>query len=340
MRGGKIMGSKNFFSLGSIKAQKDLPGGSLTHVTSDQAPGFVNISFASLTLKNHGALEPIWHPNANKIGYCVQGKAKISLRTADKMSDFEVKAGEVFFIPKGAIHDVVNNNTQETNIVFAFDNTKPEVMCLSKAINSLSDSVFASTFNSAPDFFQGLKKNPKSELIKTLQNGTTPTPDTTSPYKFNIAASDKPILTKGGYLQLATKPNLPVLEGLGILGFGLNRKGVVEPHWHTNAGELVYIVKGRTRITVLAPDGTIDVMEVKGGEGAFAAASHFHNIENIGDENVEVIAFFSNAEPDYIGIGEAVGAFSNDVLGSVFNVSPSYFDAIKKPETPLIIVPI
>lgn len=334
------MGSKNFFSLDAIKAQKNFPGGSITHVTSDEVPGFVNISFASLKLKKQGAQEPIWHPNANKIGYCVQGKAQVSIRTAEKMNDFEVKAGEVFFIPKGAIHSIVNTDTQETAIAFALNNTKPEIMCLSKAINSLTDSVFSATFNSSPDFLKGLKKNQNLELIKTLQNKTEHTNNIASPYKFNIAASDKPILTKGGYLQLATKPNLPVLEGLGILGFGLNRKGVVEPHWHTNAGELVYIVKGRTRITVLAPDGTIDVLEVKAGQGAFAAASHFHNIENIGDEDVEVIAYFSHAEPDYIGIGEAIGAFSNDVLGSVFNVSPTYFDAIKKPETPLVIVPI
>ena len=63
-----------------------------------------------------------------------------------------------------------------------------------------------------------------------------------SRFKFNIAASSKVINDKGGYLQLGTKSNLPVLDGLGILGFGMNPKGSVEPHWHTNAGELVYIV--------------------------------------------------------------------------------------------------
>jgi oxalate decarboxylase len=161
-----------------------------------------------------------------------------------------------------------------------------------------------------------------------------------SRFKFNIGESIKPVLTKGGYLQLATKTNLPVLDGLGILGFGLNPKGVVEPHWHTNAGELVYIVKGRTRITVLSPDGTVDVLEVNGGQGAFAPASYFHNIENVGNDDVEVIAFFSHAEPDYIGIGEVVGSYSNDVLGAVFNVSPSYFDSFKKTAEPLVIVPV
>jgi oxalate decarboxylase len=124
------------------------------------------------------------------------------------------------------------------------------------------------------------------------------------------------------------------------LRFGLNQKGNVEPHWHTNAGELVYIVKGHSRITVLDPAGNVEVLEVKGGEGAFAPASHFHNIENIGSEEVEVVAFFSHAEPDYIGIGEVMGAYSNEVLAATFNVAPSYFEKFQKPQGPLVIVPV
>jgi oxalate decarboxylase len=161
-----------------------------------------------------------------------------------------------------------------------------------------------------------------------------------SRYKFDIEESEKAILTKGGYVQLGTKINLPVLEGLGILGFGLNPKGIVEPHWHTNAGELVYIVKGKTRITVLSPDGHVDDLEVNAGQGAFAPASHFHNIENVGSDDVEVIAFFSNSDPDYIGIGEVIGSYSNDLLASVFNTKPDYFDTFKKPTGPLVIVPV
>jgi len=92
-------------------------------------------------------------------------------------------------------------------------------------------------------------------------------------------------------------------------------------------------------MTILAPDGNVEVLEVNSKEGVFAPASHFHNIENIGQDDVEVIAFFSHAEPDYIGIGEAVGSYSNDVLASIFKVSPNYFNSFKKPEGPLVIVP-
>lgn len=331
------MGSRFFFSLNAIKPQESFKAGSLTRVTSKETPGFVNISFAQLNLNPKGSLEPCWHPNAAKLGYCTSGKALVMIRAPHASETFTVKKGEMFFIPQGYIHHIENIGEGSCQINFALNNTTPETMRLSKAIGSLSDSVFTSTFNTSGGFVGGLKK--ADAMITSYEFNHAPS-EKGSSYKFNIEGSEKVVLTKGGYLQIGTKVNLPTLDGLGILGFGLNPKGIVEPHWHTNAGELVYIVKGTTRITVLAPDGNVDVMEVKGGEGAFAPASYFHNIENIGSDDVEVIAFFSHQDPDYIGIGEVVGSYSNELLASVFNTSADYFKPLKKTEKPLIIVPI
>lgn len=332
--------SKFFFSLKNIEPSEKNEAGYLIDVTSKEAPGLVNISFANLTLKKKGFLKPIWHPNAHKIGYCVQGKCLITLRTPDKNEVFSVQKGEIFFIPQGFVHSIQNNGDVDCIINFAQNHTLPETMSFTKAIYSLSDPVFKATFNGSSGFVDGLKRSKNEDLIGTLSQVKSLSGIDANPYKFNIEKSDKVISTRGGYLQLGIKKSLPTLVGLGILGFGLKVGGVVEPHWHTNAGELVYIVKGKTRITILAPDGTVEVLEVNGGEGAFAPASHFHNIENIGQDEVEVIAFFSHAEPDYIGIGEVTGAYSNDELGSIFNVAPNYFSALKKPQGPLVIVPV
>lgn len=332
--------SKLFFSLESIKPQVSNSSGSLTTITSKETPGLVNIAFANLKLKKRGTLTPIWHPNANKLGYCVKGNHLVSIRSPEKVDTFTVQTGEMVFIPQGFIHHIENIGDGDGEINFAFDNTSPETMSLAKAIYSISDTVFDSTFGTKVDFITGLRKTKKEELLLTLPALKNIPKDSDNRYKFGIEKSKKQILTKGGYLQNGTKSNFPALEGLGILGFGLNPKGSVEPHWHTNAGELVYIVKGQTKITVLSPDGKVEVLQVNGGEGAFAPASHFHNIENVGSGDVEVIAFFSDANPNYIGIGEVMGSFPNDLLTSVFNTPANYWDNFKKTEDPLVIVPV
>lgn len=334
------MASKFFFSLESIAPKDKNSSGSCQLVTSKEVPGLVNIAFSHLTLTPRGSVEPLWHPNANKIGHCTEGTALVNIRTPGKLETFTVKKGDIFFIPQGYIYHYENIGNNDVIIDFGYDNANPETMWLSKAIGSLSESVFNSTFNTQTGFLDGLKKTSSGNPLKTLPKLNKAVNEIKSSYKFDIGSSKKEILTKGGYLQVGTKNTLPILQGLGILGFGLNPKGIVEPHWHTNAGELVYIVKGKTRITVLSPDGKVEVMEVGAGQGAFAPASHFHNIENIGPDNVEVIAFFNHENPDYLGVGEVVGSFSNEVLSSVFNVSEDYFNKFKKPEEPLVIVPI
>lgn len=335
-----ITSSKHFFSLKSLSAKDRNEGGQLIDVTLKDVPGLVNISFENLTLNKNGLLKPIWHPNAQKIGYCIEGKGLVTLRTPDKKEVFTIEEGDIFFIPQGYVHSIQNNSDQPCVINFALNNTLPETMSFTNAIYSLSDPVFKATFNANGGFVEGLEHQKNQDLITIFKKAKASPSTGSNPYKFNIEKSEKVISTKGGYLQLGTKKSLPALQGLGILGFGLTPGGVVEPHWHTNTGELVYIVKGKTRITVLAPDGSLDILEVSAGEGAFAPASHFHNIENVGKDPVEVIAFFSSAEPDYIGISEVTGAFSNEELAAIFNVSPNYFTSLKKTEEPLVIVPL
>lgn len=195
---GKNMTSKFFFSLELTKPQKSTAAGSLTSITAKETPGLVNISFAQLRLKKSGSLAPIWHPNAHKIGYCLEGNVLVSIRSPQQAEIFPVKKGEIFFIPQGYVHHIENSGESECEIVFALNHSSPETMSLSKAIYSISDSVFNSTFNTQTGFIDGLKKSKNEELIKTLPlRAKIPSP-IGSPYKFDIEESKKAVFTKGG----------------------------------------------------------------------------------------------------------------------------------------------
>lgn len=331
------MSKQHFFNLTSMKPQKNSANGSRTIVGIKEVPALEGISLECLKLNRNASLEPLWHPNSHKIGYCLQGKVLVSILTPNSHDSFTVGEGEVFFVPKGNYHYVANISEKEAVIIFGLSNAQPDELNVSKALRSLSDSAFASTFQTQPPFFEGLKKSKQDHQSFIHYSSKKAHSDISSHFKFNIKTSNTYLTTKGGYLKAATSQNLPVIQELGIFGFGLNAKGIVEPHWHTNAGELIYVVKGHVRISILSPDGTHDVADVKAGGGGFAPASHFHSIENLSTENAEIIAFFTNREPDYIGIGQAVGLCSNEMLASVFDLSPDYFNAFTPPHAALVI---
>lgn len=329
--------------------------------TSAEVPGLRNLSLVDLTLKKNGVLKPIWHPNAHKVGHCMQGKMHVSLHGPTTNECFIVEKGEMFYVPEGFVHHLENATDSDSRVTFALNHARPETMTLSQSLLATSDEALDSTFSTSTDFVAGLKEPPSPDLIGVQPEGKglpeskvdhhrfhsgkndNPIHQQLDPhrpqYKFNIQRSDHAIESKGGYLQVGLKVNLSVLQGVGILYIGVNPGGAVEPHWHPNSDELVYVIKGRIRGMLLSPDGSIETQEVGAGGGFYAPASYFHSIENAGDEEVEAIGFFDNPEMVYMGLGQAVGAFSDDILASAFNVSPDFFKGFNKPEAPLVIVP-
>ena len=65
---------------------------------------------------------------------------------------------------------------------------------------------------------------------------------------FALEASDGKSIN-GGVIRHAYRENFPVLQGLAIQTFRLERGGVRPPHVHPNAAQLDYCVSGRARGT-------------------------------------------------------------------------------------------
>jgi len=330
---------KYFFTSKLLKEIESCPAGALHTLTSNELSGLDGLSLVEMTLKKNGVLNPHWHPNAQKIGYCTQGKMLVSIHGPTGSEQFLVEKGEIFYLPQGSIHHIENTSDVDGIIKFALNHSEPETMTLSRSFSATPDTAVNATFATDSDFATGLKDAATHELLGTLSQQSSGGEATAHRYKFDIEKSTDVVLTPGGYLKVGLKVNLSALEGVGILGFGLNPNGAVEPHWHPNSNELVYVTKGRIRGMLLSPDGHHEVHERGEGEGFFAPAGYFHSIENIGKGEMDAIAFFDNPEMVYVGLGEALGTISDEVLASTFHVDPSYFKRLRKPGGPLIIVP-
>src|SRR5271167_3517664 len=65
-------------------------------------------------------------------------------------------------------------------------------------------------------------------------------------------------ITEGGSAKEATVKQLPISTGLAGVSMRLQPGGVRELHWHANAAEWAFVIKGRVRSTVIGPDGISD----------------------------------------------------------------------------------
>jgi oxalate decarboxylase len=62
-----------------------------------------------------------------------------------------------------------------------------------------------------------------------------------------------------------------------------------EPHWHAEANEWHYVLKGRTRVTLFGLDKRVATAELSPGECAYIPRNCGHSIENIGADDAEIV---------------------------------------------------
>lgn len=119
----------------------------------------------------------------------------------------------------------------------------------------------------------------------------------------------------------------------------LNSKGVREPHWHPNAAELSYCLSGSAIMTIFSPGNKVDTFEVGPNEVVFIPPGYFHYIENVNsNEDMQFAVFFNHKRPEDIGISGAFGGYSNEILGSMFDLESKALDSLPKYQKDLFIL--
>jgi oxalate decarboxylase len=111
----------------------------------------------------------------------------------------------------------------------------------------------------------------------------------------------------------------------------IHTHAVREPHWHANADELGYCLKGELLISLYGDHNTKHIFIVSEGEAFFIPSGTLHAIENIGKQTAEAILQFSHEEPEDFDLSSVLGMFSNAVLGNTWNVLSSHFQKMKRP---------
>ncbi|HEY6537380.1 MAG TPA: cupin domain-containing protein [Candidatus Nitrosocosmicus sp.] len=336
------------FNLDLTKPQFSNAAGSRTFANADNFPVLNEWSMSTylLRLKRDGVREPHWHPNAAELGYCINGRAKMTIYSSNTGADsftvdsFTIDPGEIFFIPQGFMHDIENIGNNEAKFVLAFNNERPTTLGLSGSVGSMSDRIMNKTFGlkSSNAFFNEFNKNSSEDIIigsksnKGLESESNIAKIPNS-HKYNIEATPPQIQTAGGTVGKANANSFPILRESKLAFFSLIMKpnAIREPHWHPNASELGYVLDGTARLIVLSPEGGKDTFEVTPGEIYFIPVGFFHYIENLdSNKNMHFLLFFSSDMPGDIGTSGMLSAYSNNVLGSTFNLDPAYFNKLPR----------
>jgi oxalate decarboxylase len=157
------------------------------------------------------------------------------------------------------------------------------------------------------------------------------TNDSQSSHITSLTGRKPHFANQSGSLTQVNADDLHRMKGLSIRHMLLSPRGIREPHWHTNAHELGYCLRGDHLVTIAGNHSTRHSFTISAGEMFFVPSGTFHAVENIGSQEGEIILGFTHERPEDFGISGTFGRYSDAVLGNTFSLPAS---SLEHPKTP------
>lgn len=105
--------------------------------------------------------------------------------------------------------------------------------------------------------------------------------------------AQKPIQTPAGEVRITDTSNFPLSTTVAAAHVIIKPGGVREMHWHPNADEWSFFIRGNARITVFASSNMARTFNYTAGDVGIVPKSMGHYVENISDtEEVEMLEIF------------------------------------------------
>jgi len=106
----------------------------------------------------------------------------------------------------------------------------------------------------------------------------------------------EPKKTSGGEVRITDSKNFPISQTIAAAHVTIDPGAIREMHWHPNADEWSFFLKGRARITIFAAEGTARTFDYMPGDVGIVPRNMGHFVENIGDEPIEMLEVFKADE--------------------------------------------
>jgi len=99
-----------------------------------------------------------------------------------------------------------------------------------------------------------------------------------------------------------------------------------EMHWHPNANEWHYYLRGTAQVALFGSGGRGKVAEFKPGDVAYIPTGYGHAVRNVGKDDVEFVVTFDSGDYQEISLTQLLAASPRYLVANNFGVPGSTFD--------------
>ncbi len=278
------------------------PGGWTRQVTVEDFPISTAIAGVQMRLISGGIRELHWHKQS-EWSLMLFGNARITCIDPDGKSFVDdVKEGDIWNFPGGYPHSIQGLPPDGCEFLLVFDDgafneydtvlltdwmahTPPEVL-------EKNFGVPASSFPTLPPYGRYIFPSPvPGPLAADIKAAQTLGP-AAHPFDFHLMQMQPNFHARGGEVRIVDSHIFPASPGIAAAHVTLHPGGLREMHWHPNADEWQYYVKGKGRMTVFAASARARTMDFEQGDVGYVKQVFPHYIENTGDTDLVFLEMF------------------------------------------------
>ncbi|TXM94608.1 cupin domain-containing protein [Methylobacterium sp. WL116] len=324
---------------------KATSGGWARDVTARILPIATDIAGAHLYLNAGGVREMHWH-TSDEWAYILAGRCQVTV--VDPSGEMEVAnygPGDLWYFPKGHSHAIQTLGAEPCHAILAFNDGlygEHGTFGLSDWASRLDPAMMAQVFGMPEDSIAGIPSGevyirqgalmpldgPQSRATKVLSRSRT--------HRYPMLAAGPQTSSDGGSLAIASAEEYPMSAGMTGMLLRLQPGALHEPHWHPNANEWHYVSRGRTRVTLFAPDKRLSVAELSAGDCAYLPRGCGHTVQNIGKEECEVVGVLDSGSYQETSLSDWVQRVPAHLLANNLGLPDEAFAKLPRKKSVII----
>jgi oxalate decarboxylase len=328
------------FHLGAVAAET-FAGGTAKEANVEGFPVSDKLAGVYMTLEPGALRELHWHANAAEWAYVIEGRCRVT--TIDPLGLSEVVdfgPGDVWYFPRGHGHSIQGIGPGTCTFILVFDNgyfSEFGTFSISDWLGHTPADVLARNFGLPASTFADF---PKSEVY--IATGPVPAalPQEPAPGSLNQVPlthryqllAQAPERFTGGTMRVVSEREFPISSTMTGALLVIKPGGLRELHWHPNAAEWQYYLKGNGRMTVFGSHGRARTDDFAAGDVGYVPQGFGHYIENTGEIDLEVVLVLNNATYQSISITSWMSSTPDLLLATNFKVPEATFAAFPSGE--------
>jgi oxalate decarboxylase len=143
------------------------------------------------------------------------------------------------------------------------------------------------------------------------------------PFTFSLATSPNLNGTKSGTLHLADSNTFKVSTTIAAVVQTIPPGAMRAMHWHPNADEWQYYIKGKARMGVFNTGPHVVTMDFNPGDIGYVPKNYGHYVQNVGDTDMQFFSVFRTSNFQEFSLSDWLKHSPAEMVAEHLNVDPA-----------------